>query len=160
LQEDTLISKIFLQEPEIILSAAGDIHSPDYLRKVDRLTAALSVIPGIDTINSLTRGPKNVDDALKSPLWRRFLFSNDQKASFIYVFMKQHVSLEQGVIEIEKIKQRFDSHDFPIMISCAPYIVELISRNLLRDMKIFSIVAFCVFGLSGLLISRSVVMVF
>ncbi|MDD1751198.1 MAG: MMPL family transporter [Methanothrix sp.] len=154
-----MISKIFLQEQQIILSAGGDIHSPEYFRKVGELTAALSAIPQIDSVQSLTRGPRNTDDALKSPLWKRFLFSSDQKASFIYVFIKRNASVEDGVLKIEKIKQRFNSPDFPIMISGAPYIVELISRNLLRDLKVFSVAAFCFFGLSGLLISRSIAMV-
>ncbi|MCL5022360.1 MAG: hypothetical protein M1497_03160 [Nitrospirae bacterium] len=154
-----MISKIFLQEPEIILGARGDIRSQTYLRKVGELTAALSEIPETDSVQSLTKGPKNTDDALKSPLWKRFLFSNDQKTSFIYVFMKRDAPAENGVLKIERIKQRFASPDFPIIISGAPYIVELISRNLLRDLKVFSIGAFCAFGLSGLLISRSITMV-
>lgn len=158
-RESTLISKIFHQEQQIILSAGGDIYSPDYLRKVGELTAALSSIPQVDSVQSLTHGPENTDDALKSPLWKRFLFSNNKKASFIYVFMKRNASTENGVLKIEKIRQRFDSPHFPITISGAPYIVELISRNLLRDLKTFSIAAFCVFGLSGLLISRSLAMV-
>jgi hypothetical protein len=45
------------------------------------------------------------------------------------------------------------------MISGAPYIVELIRRNLAHDLKVFSIAAYCIIGLSGLLISRSVAMV-
>src|SRR5208282_6087317 len=158
-QEDKKISKIFMQEQQIILSAGGDIHSPDYLRKVGELTAALSAIPQVDSVQSLMRGPKNTDDALKSPLWKRFLFSNNKKTSFIYVFMKRQASVEDGVLKIEKVRQRFESPHFPIIISGAPYIVELISRNLLRDLKTFSIAAFCVFGLSGFLISRSIAMV-
>lgn len=158
-QEDKLISKTFLQEQEIILGVRGDIHSQNYLGKIGELTTALSEIPEIDSVQSLIRGPKNTDDALKSPLWKRFLFSGDRKESFIYAFMKRDASVENGVLKIEKIKQRFDTLDFPIMISGAPYIVELISRYLLRDLKVFSIVAFCVFGLSGLLISRSIAMV-
>ncbi len=159
LQEDRKISQMFLRGQQIILSAGGDIHSQDYLRKVGDLTAALSAIPQVDSVQSLTHGPGNTDDALKSPLWKRFLFSNDKKASFIYVFMKRNVSVEAGVLKIEKIRRRFESPDFPIMISGAPYIVELISRNLLHDLKTFSIAALCVFGLSGLLISRSIAMV-
>jgi predicted RND superfamily exporter protein len=130
-QEDKKISKIFLQEQQIILSAGGDIYSPDYLRKVGELTAALSAIPQVDSVQSLTHGPGNTDDAPKSPIWKRFLFSSDKKASFIYVFMKRNASMEAGVLRIEKVRQRFEAPDFLIMISGAPYIVELIGRNLL-----------------------------
>ncbi len=44
-------------------------------------------------------------------------------------------------------------------MSGAPYIIELIERSLLHDLKVFSIAALCVLGLSALAISRSVVMV-
>lgn len=159
LQTDHLISKIFSQESQVILSARGDIQSPDYLRKVHELTGELLAIPGIDTVQSLTHGPRDTNDALQSPLWKRVLFSKDQKASFIYVFIKQDASVEDGVRKIEKTKERFQLPDFQLMISGAPYIVELIRRNLLRDLKVFSVSAFCIFGLCGLLISRSVPMV-
>ncbi len=159
LQADQTISKIFLQEPQVILGARGDIRSPDYLRKVHELTGGLLAIPGIDTVQSLTHGPRKPEDAPKSPLWKRVLFSEEQKASFIYVFIKQNASIESVVPNIETIKQHFDSPDFQLMISGAPYIVNLIQRNLLRDLMVFSIAAFCVFGLSGLLISRSIPMV-
>ncbi len=159
LQTDRMISKIFSQESQIIVSAKGDIRSTDYLRKVSSLTSDLAAIPGVDTVQSLTHGPRSTDDALESPLWKRVLFSEDKKASFIYVFLKDKVSFEDSVLKIERIKQRFHSPDFQLKISGAPYIVELIQRYLLHDLKVFSIVAFCVFGLSGLLISRSVAMV-
>ncbi len=159
LRDDKLITKIFLREPQIILSAEGDIRSPDYLGKVRKLTAALSSIPAVDSVQSLTKGPKSTDEALKSPLWKRVLFPEDQKASFIYVFIKQDVSVEDCVPKVEEIKKRFGSSDFPLMMSGAPYVIELIQRNLLRDLKVFSVVAVCVFGLSGLLLSRSVAMV-
>jgi uncharacterized protein len=156
---DQLISKMFSQEPEVILSARGDIHSPGYLQKVQALTRELSAIPGIDTVQSLTHGPRNTDDALKSPLWKRVLFSKDGEASFIYVFMKQDAPVETDILKIERIKEDFQSSDFHLLISGAPYIVELIRRNLMRDLRVFSVAALCVFGLSGLLISRSVPMV-
>ncbi|SPQ00879.1 membrane hypothetical protein [Candidatus Sulfobium mesophilum] len=158
-QTDQMINKLFFQEPEIILSAAGDIRSPVYLRRVENLTDELSKIPGVDTVQSLTKGPRKPEDASKSPLWSRVLISQDLTASFVYVFIKQDASLENCVLQLEEIKQRFNSPDFRVMVSGAPYIVELIQRNLLRDLKVFSIAAFCVFGLSGLVISRSIPMV-
>ncbi len=123
------------------------------------MTDELSAIPEIDAVESLTRGPSDTDDALKSPLWKRVLFSEDQRASFIYVWVKQHASAEKSIQEIENIRQRLNAPDFPLMISGAPYLIELIQRNLLHDLKVFSIAAFCIFGLSGFVISRSVPMV-
>ncbi len=156
---DKVIDRIFSQEPEIVLSAKGNINSRAYLLKVRELTGKLLEIPGVDSAQSLTHGPKNVEDALKSPLWKRVLFSGDRRASFIYVFIKRNASAESSVVGIENIRTRFNSPDFQLMISGAPYIVHLIQRNLLRDLKVFSIAAFCVVAVAGLLISRSVAMV-
>ncbi|MGO9954249.1 MAG: efflux RND transporter permease subunit [Dissulfurispiraceae bacterium] len=160
LQTDRLIAKIFAQKTQIILSAKGDIRSPEYLRRVDQLTVEIAAIPGVDTVHSLTHGPRSEDEALTSPLWNRVLFSADKKASFIYVFLKEKASDEEVILDIERLRQRFNSPDFQLMIAGAPYIIELIQRNLLHDLKVFSVVAFCVFGFSGLLISRSIAMVF
>ncbi len=156
---DRLITRIFSQEQEITLSAGGDIRSHEYLRRISALTAQLSALPETDTVQSLTKGPKNTDDALKSPLWRRVLFSKDRRASFIYVFFKKNASVEDAVAKIEHIRRRFQSPDFPLMVSGAPYIVDLIRRRLVHDLQVFSIAAYCIIGLSGLLISRSVAMV-
>ena len=159
LQADRLISKTFLQEPQLILAARGDIHSPLYLEKVRVLTEALSALPGIAAVESLARGPRDVDTALKNPLWKRVLFSEDRRASFVYVWIKRQEPVEKALREIQNTSHRLSSPDFPLMIGGAPYIIEVIQRNLLRDLRVFTIAAFCVFGLSGLILSRSVPMV-
>ncbi len=159
LQTDRLISKLFIQEDQLVVAATGDIRSPRYLEKLHRLTEELSAIPQIDTVESLVKGPKDTDEALKSPLWKRVLFSEDHKASFVYVWVKRQASLDKAVAGIEHVVLRLNTPDFPLRISGAPYIMHLIERNLLRDLKIFSIGAFCVFGLCGLAISRSIPMV-
>jgi predicted RND superfamily exporter protein len=105
-QSDKLIRRIFSQEQEVALSARGDIHSQNYLRKVSALTDELAAVPATDSVQSLTKGPKDTDDALKSPLWKRVLFSEDRKVSFIYVFLKKNGSVEDGVRGIEEIKRR------------------------------------------------------
>ncbi len=158
-QTDKLINKFFFQEQEIVLGAAGDIRSADYLRKLQELTDELSKIPGIDTVQSLTKGPRKPEDVPNSPLWSRVLISKDLKSSFIYIFLKGNAPVETDIQRIEEISRRFNSSNFKLMVSGPPYIVELIQRNLLRDLKVFSIAAFCIFGLSGIAISRSIPMV-
>ncbi len=159
LRTDKLISNIFLRTPELILGAAGDIYSEAYLHKLRDLTDKISSMPEIDSVQSLTKGPKKPKDAPKSPLWSRFLFSKDQKTSFIYVFVKNEADAEKTALKIEKIKRRFDSSGFRLIMSGSPYIVELIQRSLFHDLKVFSIAALCIFGLFGLLLSRSLAMV-
>ncbi|HUL31215.1 MAG TPA: MMPL family transporter [Thermodesulfobacteriota bacterium] len=159
LRTDQLITKIFLRSPQLIMDAGGDIHSESYLLKLREMTEKLSALAEIDSVQSLTKGPRRSEDAPKSPLWSRVLFSKDQKTSFIYIFVRQDSSEESAVLKIEKIKQRFDSPDFRLIMSGALYIVELIQRSLLHDLKVFTIAAFCVFGVFGLLLSRSLAMV-
>ena len=105
LRADRLISKLFIQEPQLILSARGNIYSPQYLRKVHGLTDELSALPEIDAVESLAKGPRDTDQALKSPLWKRVLFSEDKKASFIYVWLKQNASIDKGVQAVERVTQ-------------------------------------------------------
>ncbi len=154
-QADKSISKLFPQPPQIILSARGDITSADYQKRVDQLTAELLLLPEVVDVQSLGRGPKDIQHALESPLWRRALVSTDKKSSFISVLIKD-VSIETVISKIEKIKtNRQSAGHFELMISGAPYIVEIIRRNLLRDLKVFSLVAFLVFAVAVYILFRS-----
>ncbi len=154
-QADKSISKIFPQPPQIILSAKGDLSSQDYQKRMALLTGKLLTLPEVADVQSLTRGPKDVLSALASPLWARALISTDKKASFVSVMIKD-VSIEKAVFEIEKVKKSLDSPgNFELAISGAPYIVEIIRQNLLRDLKVFSLVALLVFAAAVFVLFRS-----
>jgi predicted RND superfamily exporter protein len=152
---DASITRLFPQPPQIILSAIGDISSEDYHKRIDQLTVALLALPEVVEVQSLTRGPKDVAHALDSPLWKRALISTDKKSSFISVMIK-NVPIENAISKIEKLKTSLDSPGhFELIISGAPYIVEIIRRNLLRDLKVFSLVAFLVFAAAVYVLFRS-----
>lgn len=154
-QADKNISKIFPQPPQIIISAKGNIYSEDYQKRVDQLTRELQSLPEVVAVQSLTRGPQNIQHALESPLWRRALVSTDRKSSFVSILIKD-VSIETVIAKVEKIKTALNSPGhFELVISGAPYIVEIIRRNLFRDLKIFSLVAFLVFAVAVFVLFRS-----
>src|SRR5580704_11026183 len=85
LKVDHEILAIFPESPQVIIAAEGDLESPAYAEHVRALSDALARQPGVQSVQSLSRGPKNVDDALKSPLWSRLLIPADHESSYMFV---------------------------------------------------------------------------
>jgi len=154
LRVDNEILRLFPESTRIILVASGDIRSSVYEDRVRRLSDELATVPGVISIESLSRGPKNIDDALKSELWTRLLISKNQKASYVFVDLKERTG-EETIRGMEAIKRRFDKPGFELTISGVPYLTELIASNLTRDLRVFSLAAFCIFGVVLLIIFRS-----
>jgi predicted RND superfamily exporter protein len=154
LRQDNEILRLFPESPEIILVAIGNIESPVYEERVRTLSDELATVPGVTGVQSITRGPKNIEDALKSDLWKRLLIAKNRKASYIFLTLKERTS-EATIRRLEAIKDRFDRPGFRLAISGVPYITELIARNLARDLRVFSLAAFCIFGVVVLVIFRS-----
>ncbi len=146
-QADEEISQLFERnDNQLILSIAGDIFSKEYQDKIGHLTHIISSYPTVISVKSITSGPHDVHDALQSPLWKRALIPNNQKSSNIIVLLED--SLKQKVTpKVEQLKSAMQSEDFHIRISGFPYIVELIRRNLLVDLNVFSTLAFIIFSL-------------
>lgn len=153
-QEEREIARIFPQPPQIIMAVKGDPRSPAYVRRIGRLSDDLAALPEVFSIQSLTRGPDDLEDAMKSPLWRRILIAEDGEASLISIFIKD-VDFETLVPVIEAIGARYHAADFQVMISGAPYMVELIRRRLYDDLRIFSVVTFAVFSVALLFVFGS-----
>ncbi|HWC18705.1 MAG TPA: MMPL family transporter, partial [Terriglobales bacterium] len=154
LRADNEILRLFPESPRIILIAIGNIRSSAYEDRVRALSDELAKVPGVIDVQSLTRGPKNTDDALKSDLWTRLLIAKDQKSTFIYLPLKER-SGEETIRRIEAVQRRFDKPGFKVTISGVPYVTELIARNLARDLRVFSLAAFCIFAVVLLVIFRS-----
>jgi len=155
-QYDKLISKVFPEQAEqVIISVAGDIHADDYLEKIALLTDVINHVPGVSGVKSLADGPKNVEDALDSPLWKRLLISDDGKASSMIVLVDDEASPEDIIPRLENSMAIFDAPDFKSQIAGVPYVVEIIRRNLLRDLRVFSLLAFFIFGIMIVFIFRS-----
>jgi len=154
-QYDKLISKIFpKQSSQVILSAEGDINSQDYLRRVRVLTDTIELVPGVSGVRSLTSGPKNVKDAMKSPLWKRLLVAADEGSSNIWAFLED-APPEKIIPKFEDAINLFSAPPFRLKIAGVPYVVEMIRRNLVHDITIFSAVAFLIFSGVILIVFRS-----
>ncbi|MBN1793332.1 MAG: MMPL family transporter [Candidatus Omnitrophica bacterium] len=146
-QSEHLISKLFLRnDRQIIISATGDITSPDYAENIRRLSTSLLALDQITGVKSITHGPNNLNDALKSPLWKRLLISDDRSSSNIILFLKEGTDNKEMVPLIEALINTYSSGDFKLHTAGLPYVVELIRRNLLRDLRFFSLIAVIVFG--------------
>ena len=160
LEADQEINRLFLQESEIIVGARGRISSPDYVERVEELTKRLAAIPGVDNVQSLTKGPRSPAAARESLLWQRVLFSKDGEATFLYVFLKPGADAHQVLLALEDVVRRSETSSFRLLVSGTPYIVDHIQRKLVRDLEVFSLAALLLFGLAGFLISRSVARAF
>jgi predicted RND superfamily exporter protein len=154
LKVDREILAIFPESPQIIIAAGGDIQSPAYGERVRTLSDALARQPGVKSVQSLSRGPKNLDDALKSPLWTRLLIPPDHQSSYVFVTFSRAPDATV-VEEIEAIGRHSDVPAFRVMMSGVPFITTEIGRNLARDLRVFSLAALGVFGLVLLVIFRS-----
>src|SRR5256885_5093698 len=152
---DNQILRIFPESPRIILVATGDIQSPTYDDYIRELSDQLATVPGVISVQSLSRGPKNIEDALDSDLWARLLIAKDHKSSYIFVSLRERTG-EETIRRAEAIQRRFDRPGFKLTMSGVPYVTELIARNLTRDLRVFSLAAFCVFGVVLFIIFRSI----
>ncbi len=154
LKVDREILAIFPESPQKIIAAGGDIPAPAYGDRVRTLSDALARQPGVKSVQSLSRGPKNLDDALKSPLWTRLLIPPDHQSSYVFVTFSRAPDATV-VEEIEAIGRHSDVPAFRVMMSGVPFITTEIGRNLARDLRVFSLAALGVFGLVLLVIFRS-----
>ncbi len=136
------IERAFPQSPQLIVRVEGaDTGDVAYRAAVSRLTAAFQAIPGVRGVNSIT-----TEDAQPSPLWRRVLLTPSPGASNILLRID---STEQArtVRAVEAAIRDNGSAGVTINASGVPLVIELIRRNLLSDLIVFSTAAFLVFGL-------------
>jgi predicted RND superfamily exporter protein len=127
-------------EQVIVRAEAPDITSDAYLSAIRGLTAALEKIPDVTSVGSVT-----TEDASNSPLWRRLLLNPGESSTNLIVQVPAPDPIEL-VPQIESAIEPFIAPDFGVEVSGVPYIVELIRRNLFRDLVIFSSAAFLIFG--------------
>jgi predicted RND superfamily exporter protein len=155
LKADTRIDEIFTSGPQIIVSAAApQIQSPEYTEQIARLTSDLKQIRGVSKVWSITSGPNKPEDTWKSPLWRRLLLSPDGRATNLIAQLDTD-RYDQVVPAVEAVVARSQRPSLNLAISGVPYVVQQISRNLLRDLRTFGLAALIVFSLVIILVFRS-----
>ncbi|MCA9401915.1 MAG: MMPL family transporter, partial [Candidatus Omnitrophica bacterium] len=147
-QSEQRIDELFIRkDTQLIISATGDIRSSAYTKNVSTLSEALLKIEGVSSVNSITHfGPNNVKAALNSPLWKRLIISDDQRSTNLIVLLEENRSSEI-IPKVERAISRFSKPDFQLKAAGLPYVIELIKRNLQRDLKIFTSLAVIIFGL-------------
>jgi uncharacterized protein len=158
-RQDNEISRMFPQMTEIDLTVSGDIGSSAYAEHIRALSDALSKVPGVTDVVSLNHGakgngPKDLEDALKSRLWTDVLIGRDHRSTDVIATVKDNVGAKT-IDGLQALQRRFDHPGFRVVISGLPYVTELISRDLERDLRTFSLVALGVFGVVLFVIFRS-----
>ena len=155
-QSEHLIDELFVrQDSQLIIAAEWDIIYATYRENVHDLSEALLALKGVASVNSLTHaGPNSLREALDSPLWRRLIMSNDKKSTNFIVFLNEQ-TIPETVVQIENLMASFESDTFHLRAAGLPYVVELIKRNLMHDLKVFSLLACLIFGLIIFFIFRS-----
>lgn len=158
---DNEISRTFPgQMTDIDMTVSGDIASEEYAHRIHELAEAVSKVPGVTAVVSLNpadskgHGPKDIKDALKSPLWTDTLIGKDHRSTDVIATVEDNVGA-RTIDGLQEQQRRFDRPGFRIVISGIPYVTELISRTLEKDLRTFSLAAVCVFGVVLLAIFRS-----
>src|SRR3989442_13583188 len=83
------INETFPAPSQLILNVESpDISSKSYLRDIRRLTKKIKAIDKVVGVSSLTDGPKNLADAMNSPLWRRLLIAHNRQSSNLLEFVE------------------------------------------------------------------------
>jgi uncharacterized protein len=154
-QQTSKIDKLFPGGSQMVLNVAGPISSESYLRKIDRLTREVEALKGITSANSLSDGPKNLEDAEKSAFWSRLLLADNRRSSNVVVFVSNDADSEKLIASMEAISDKLESKEFHIQIAGAPYIAEMMRRSLKHDFQTFSLTSFLLFGLAMLVLFRS-----
>jgi uncharacterized protein len=145
-QQTAKIGKIFPSASQLIANvAAPRISSPHYLDRLARFTHELQSVKTVTSVKSLTEGPKNFEDAEKSAFWKRLLIAENGRSSNVVIFASGNDS-QTLIGRIEAITAKYDAKDFRIQIAGAPYIAEMVRRNLQHDFRVFSLTSFLLFG--------------
>ncbi len=157
LQQDRRILELFPLRPQLIVSAAGDILSLDYARRVGRLSQDLANVDGVLRIRDIHHGPDHMEDALENALWRRLLISEDRGATNLILTLdtSEPSEFRSVIAGIERAVERHRAEGFELAISGVPYVVEQIRRSVLRDLKVFGVAVVVAFGLVVLLLYHS-----
>lgn len=155
-KQDKRIANEFPFQQQILLNVttAGSIADPNYHEKINNLTRRILTVKGVSDVNSITRGPDDLEAARENPLWRRMLIGDKEESSFVVVFVNTE-NFEPLVKQIEKIAGEEENKWFSVRVSGLPYIVEQIRRNLTQDMKTFTLGAVILSSLMLFAVFRS-----
>ncbi len=140
--------------PQIIVRAEDLMGDEDaYETRVDALTNALVSVEGITSGFSVT-----TENAERSPMFSRILLTPDSAATNI-LLIADATAPEVLVPRIEAVLDRYRGPELGLVMSGVPVIVELIRRNLFRDLVVFSTAAALLFALLVAVVYRDAAIV-
>ncbi|MEM9596846.1 MAG: MMPL family transporter [Acidobacteriota bacterium] len=156
LQDSQAIAELFPSNQQLLISAtAPDVSADDYVERIHRLTEDLAAVPGVASVQSLTRGPGSPDAVPQSPLWSRLLLGSNPRSTLILAMVEGEGGGDLAT-RIEALLADHHTPSFALDVSGVPYVVELVRRYLGRDLRTFSLAALVIFGLLVALVYRSV----
>jgi predicted RND superfamily exporter protein len=153
LRADRAIDRSFPSPPFVVISAEGDPEDPGYRRRIWELTEDLAALPGVWSVQSLARGPEDLDAARAGPLWSRLLLEGPAPSSRLLVLLEEDFG--PGVIAatdsvIAAWRPRLD-----LTASGIPWIIEHMRIALERDLRAFGLATLAILGTVVLLLFRS-----
>jgi predicted RND superfamily exporter protein len=154
LQTSQQISERYGSNSQIVVRVTDLRGDPAvYRRHIEGLTEAFLAVDGVSGGYSIT-----TDDPSRSPLFGRVLLTPDSSATNI-ILVIDDTDPEFFVPRLEQLIASQTGPDLAIVMSGVPVIVELIRRNLFRDLVVFSLAAALAFGLLISLIYRDAAIV-
>lgn len=154
------IEALFPSRPQVLVAArAPEPRSAEALERVRRLTGELEALPGVASVLSATSGPPSPAAAFEGPFWGRLL-APDAASGVTYLVLELTEDARPEVLVprleavLARARSRVEPPGFELAVSGVPYVVELIRRHLLRDLRVFTAAALALFGLLVVLLYR------
>jgi predicted RND superfamily exporter protein len=157
-KEGAAIGEKFPTHSQLYISvAAPDITTGAYYERVRNFSDDLQQAPHVagKGVRSVTHGPKDMKDALESPLWSR-LFGIGKGNSTMIIVSHDNDDRKRLIAAMEAVAAKHHREDFQVRLAGVAYVVELIRRNLVHDLLWFTVTTFLVFGAAVGVLFRSV----
>ncbi len=149
LRDAEAIESLFPSRPQIVVSAAApDVHDAAYLERLRTLTRELTRIGGVAAVRSLVDGPSSPEEGFEGPFWSRLL-GTATRTGETYLILELAPTADPATLVpgLESVLGRLAAPGFHLTATGVPYVVELIRRHLMRDLRVFSASALVLFGL-------------
>lgn len=143
------------QQLLVVTARADDLSSESYRKRIEQLTRKLEKLDRVLSVRSLAQGPDGLEDARRSPLWRRLLLLEDQEPASNLVLVVDDRDTRRLVDSVTRVLRSMEQPDFRLSLAGVPYVVDAIARNLQEDFKVFSLAAVALFSLLIVLLFRS-----
>lgn len=155
------IEQSFPTAEQLYLAArVADPLAAETIERIEALSASLAKTDGVSSVLSLTRGPGRPQTVPDSPLWGRLLLAKeDPHLTNLVVTLRPEDDADARRDTLEALERTVAAASVPsfaLEMSGVPYVVELVRRSLVRDLRTFSLAAVVVFGLLVAAVYRSV----